>query len=93
MGNWWAGVTTTARTPEAARASTHSPPPSIGMGTQVRPPAVSWSRRPTDPGSSTPMRGSLLDRSTSATRRLAWAKPLTTTMRSGGPRTERTRPR
>ena len=60
------------------------PSPSTGTGTQVSPLAVSWSRRPIDPGSSTAMDVVPPPQRTSATRRLAWAKPLTTMARSGG---------
>ena len=80
VGNWWAGVTKTAASPASASASTRIPCSSTGTPTQESPATVSCSRSPVEPGSSTPTRSMPRPSSTSATSRLAWPKPLTTTI-------------
>lgn len=40
VGNWWAGVVTTARTPDARSGFMAIPSPSTGSGTAVTPAEV-----------------------------------------------------
>ena len=91
VGNWCAGVSSTAGAPLRASAATSRPCSSTGTGTGRRPQCASSSRAPLDPGSSTAMRLMPAARSCWASSAMAWATPATMRIASGCARMPRVR--
>ena len=91
VGNWCAGVSSTAGAPLRASAATSRPCSSTGTGTGCRPQCASSSRAPLDPGSSTAMRLMPAARSCWASSAMAWATPATMRIASGCARMPRVR--